>query len=1216
MTTGASLSLRLEAAPSGRSPRAGLRAKSRRLYSAAGLVLLAWLALLATPSCNDDSGLLRAKQIEARNELVGGPVAMADIGDYLLENDQVRVAILGAKDSPGPGVFGGALVDIDLRRPNRGLGEAQGRDRFAESFPLANLLVPEPEKVDIRVLHDGSDGEKAVIRVEGQGQFLFEALGVLRSKKALLEVLFPDVRTDIRFRTDYELRPGWRYIKARTTLSFGDETKQGCPDVSGCALSCEHGLAQSPNGCVVCECSDLMELPMFTEPVSLFGSILGDVPDEEGALNRAGLSVGDFVFFGNQNNVFAPGPGFDENAAVQDANNSGRNTFQVPLTFDFVAASGGDISYGYFTVRDPDSEPAVVNVPLFASAATAFLVAGVNCQLDASDDATCDKNRSFVYERYLAVGHGDVASVVDVMHEVRGEPTGTLSGHVLWAETGEPAANARLFVLADPDPSRTFETAYEALEANYEAFGDAGVVDAIDADVGLDPEEDGDFSATLTPGSYLVVARDEGLVVSSAPVRVKVRAGEEVEIGPALPTPATVEVRVSDEAGVRMPAKVQLIALDAKGAPLETDGRRLVPLGEGRLGNGLRSVSFLESGEGTIAVEPGRYAVLVARGVEYGIHLERDVTLSAGQRLLVDALVAREVDSEGWMSVDMHLHSTPSFDSGMPVPRRVRTAVTEGIELAVSTDHDVHSDYLPSIVDMQLEPFVKTAIGAEITTLEQGHFIGFPLTYDELEVPSHGAHDWTCQSGGEILDGIREKGDGIEPLTIVAHPRDGFFGYVDQLGVDAFSLNRKPTLLEEDNSVFRVASCDYDAMEIISAKRHDLDRTATVGEIVDYNRCLARINAAKDADELASACPELSDGLLAPCKQGDRYKTCQTRNRTKLASLMSRRIHERTPDEQDMNWAFPGSSEDSKDICSLDLFGDSPVPAGLRDLPCTHKVGHVDDFFRYLERGMLKTQVGSSDSHNDGKEPGYPRTYFRSETDDPLSLDVTQAVESLRGGHAFATYGPFVRATLDEASFGDVARASPGDQKELFLDVETASWFGIDRVEVYLNGRMLRVIDPKSEPRDVVDVHGKVTFTVPDRDSWLVVIAMGIDDENLLGPVSVDVPYGEVQLARVASDAFGRIPVVNTLFSAPLVVPDWGPMFPYAVTNPIYIDTDGNGRYDAPLPPPDFCSKRCDPASGDADQCPAPQVCLDEEAVCGFVIRNRCVRRPALSRDR
>src|SRR5690606_5380988 len=235
---------------------------------------------------------------------------------------------------------------------------------------------------------------------------------------------------------------------------------------------------------------------------------------------------------------------------------------------------------------------------------------------------------------------------------------------------------------------------------------------------------------------------------------------------------------------------------------------------------------------------------------------------------------------------------------------RVTAAAAEGVELAVSTDHDVSTLYEPVVRELGLEPFIKTAVGAEITTLEQGHFIGFPLAYDELIVPTPGAHAWTCQPGQAIVDGIRAIGDGIEPFTIVAHPRDGFFGYLDQLGVDTYTMNRTPTLLEEENPVFRIAGCDYDGMEIISAKRYDLTRTPTVGEMVDWARCLARLDAAEDREALAAACPELGAGLLAPCPEGERFARCRDRNRTRLAWEMSKRMLAREPAEQiaDMSW--------------------------------------------------------------------------------------------------------------------------------------------------------------------------------------------------------------------------------------------------------------------------------------------------------------------------
>lgn len=1199
--------------------------RTRRLSLRVALVPLAAAALVtpALPSCSGGR-LLRAKQIEVRSELVGGPVAMADIGDFLLENDQIRVAILGGRDSPGPGVFGGAIVDVDRRRGRIGEEGGQGRDRFAEMFPLANLIVPDPTATDVTVLAGGEDGVEAGIRVEGDGEFLFEAIGLLRAQQDLLGVFFPDVRTRIRFRTDYLLHPGDRFITVRTVLLLGDTPLPSCAPITSCD-ACPNGHQQDTSGCLVCACNDVLPLENATGPVSVFGQVLGDTINDaqQPPVHRAGIVAGDFVFFGNQNDVFAPGPGFDEDTAVQDAFNAGRNSFQQPLTFDFVAAAGGDVSYGYFTKTQEGAAPAVVNVPLFASAATAFLAASKTCLFSEDDDAACDAQRAFGYERYLAVGDGDVASVTEAMYRLRDAPTGTISGHVLWNSTLEAVPNARLFVFADPHPGEPWTSLDALVAANREATGNVGLLNAIDADVGLDPSEDGDFRGVLPPGDYVLVARSPAGTATSTPLQVTVKAGADIEVSPTLPTPATVRYRITDDAGQLVPAKIAFVSLDDRGERLSGDGLRRVYLGDGRLGNGDRAIEVTASGDGEVEVEPGRYRITVSRGMEYGIHEERDVTLEVGRSFRLDARVAHEVDTSGWMSADMHLHSKPSFDSGMPLPKRVTAAAAEGVELAVSTDHDVETDYEPTARSLGLQPFLSTAVGAEITTLEQGHFIGFPLKYDELDVPSHGAHDWTCEPGGAILDAIRASGDGtVAPLAIVAHPRDGFFGYIDQLGVDTYTMNRTTPFLEENNPVFRTASCDFDAMEIINGKRFDLMRTPSVIEVADWNRCVARLNAATTAAGIEAACPEIDGWLRAPCKAPASTDSaavalaasdCKRRARTELAWATMKRIIARSPAEQRKNWEFPGSTRDSQALCDLQALGDASIPGETHDQPCTYRTGQVDDYFRYLERGLLPVQISSSDSHDASKEPGFPRTYFRSATDSPAALETSDAVTSLRDAHAFATYGPFIRATIDEKSYGDVVAATPGKELELHLDVQTASWFGVDRVEIYLNGEMLRLLEPKEPPSAIVDVHGQVTFTVPARDSWVVIIAMGLKDENMMSPVSLDVPFGEIQLSKLASDAFGKIPAISTLFAPSPTVPDWSPTPAYAVTNPIYIDTDGNGLYDAPLPRPDFCSVPCNPDVIDQDQCPARQQCLDKERACGFPIFGKCDhRRPAL----
>ena len=61
---------------------------------------------------------------------------------------------------------------------------------------------------------------------------------------------------------------------------------------------------------------------------------------------------------------------------------------------------------------------------------------------------------------------------------------------------------------------------------------------------------------------------------------------------------------------------------------------------------------------------------------------------------------------------------------------------------------------------------------------------------------------------------------------------------------------------------------------------------------------------------------------------------------------------------------------DAQHLCDVAQYGDAPIPAAVVSQPCTYYAGHVDDYFRYLEHGMLKTHVASSDSHEGVHEPG------------------------------------------------------------------------------------------------------------------------------------------------------------------------------------------------------------------------------------------------------
>src|SRR6185503_19214541 len=118
---------------------------------------------------------------------------------------------------------------------------------------------------------------------------------------------------------------------------------------------------------------------------------------------------------------------------------------------------GPGVSYGLTVLPSPsnyvnayaDRYPGQTITPY--SMLVPFTYAGVAGVYMARPPAQLAAGEQFSFTSYFVVGKGDVASVLDAIYEVHGEPTGTLGGHVIDDQTSQPIAHANLLVLDGAD---------------------------------------------------------------------------------------------------------------------------------------------------------------------------------------------------------------------------------------------------------------------------------------------------------------------------------------------------------------------------------------------------------------------------------------------------------------------------------------------------------------------------------------------------------------------------------------------------------------------------------------------------------------------------------------------------------------------------------------------------------------------------------------------
>jgi hypothetical protein len=236
--------------------------------------------------------------------------------------------------------------------------------------------------------------------------------------------------------------------------------------------------------------------------------------------------------------------------------------------------------------------------------------------------------------------------------------------------------------------------------------------------------EDGKSIVHLPAGDYRVKAEAIGHQSGEVTIRVGSGAAEHaIELGPA----TRVAARISDESGQPMPCKVTFYGTETADGEETPDPVFGLDSQSGSVGNCVYSAD----GQFVRSIPPGAYDVLISRGPEYDVVFER-VELVAGGQASIAATLVRSVDTSGWVSAELHSHSTPSGDNTSEQLGRVENLICEHLEFAPCTEHQRIESYDDQLQILAAERFMATCSGMELTgsLLPINHQNAFPLQRD------------------------------------------------------------------------------------------------------------------------------------------------------------------------------------------------------------------------------------------------------------------------------------------------------------------------------------------------------------------------------------------------------------------------------------------------------------------------------------------------------
>ena len=319
-------------------------------------------------------------------DLLAGPLARGVAGDFVLENEHLRVII----QQPGRqwlsiGTFGGNIIDASARDSSGGM-----QPDHLEEFVLGLNIENTPNFTDVRIDSDGSDGSPAVICATGPDDLLelANASSAISAFGVGLPASADDTDLAVDIETCYSLAAGARYITMDTSIS-----NQGGESIPTYLTEYLNGSGQVG----------------FFQPYAGFG---------EPQLT----------------------PSCPESTYVACDAEAGGLCDQC----NFIAYTGVDdaagVSYGLIhgEQRSSSFSTTGINIIVYGDAVLSLILGVVPANYTVPADGV------LTLRRYFAVGDGTVASIAGIRDELFGIDTVPVSGSV--SSAGQALENAQIAV--------------------------------------------------------------------------------------------------------------------------------------------------------------------------------------------------------------------------------------------------------------------------------------------------------------------------------------------------------------------------------------------------------------------------------------------------------------------------------------------------------------------------------------------------------------------------------------------------------------------------------------------------------------------------------------------------------------------------------------------------------------------------------------------------